>query len=50
MGILAWIVLGERVNALQAVGMAVVIGALAVVVRSQSAPSPPTGAVSTCSN
>lgn len=48
--LLAWVVLDERVNALQAVGMAVVIGALAVVVRSQSAPSPPTGAVSTCSN
>ena len=37
--LLAWIVLDERVNALQAVGMAVVIGALAVVVRSQAAPS-----------
>lgn len=34
--LLAWVVLDERVNALQAVGMAVVIGALAVVVRSQS--------------
>ena len=37
--LLAWIVLDERVNALQAVGMAVVIGALAIVVRSQAAPS-----------
>ncbi len=38
--ILAWIVLGEAVNALQAVGMVVVIGSLAVVVRNQSAPTP----------
>lgn len=37
--LLAWVVLDERVNALQALGMAVVIGALAVVVRSQAAPS-----------
>lgn len=48
--LLAWIVLGEPVNALQAVGMAVVIGALAVVVRSQSAPSSPERAVAPCSN
>jgi len=37
--LLAWIVLDERMNVLQAVGMAVVIGALAIVVRSQAAPS-----------
>ena len=41
--LLAWLVLDEAVSALQAIGMAVVIGALAVVVRSQSNPSgPPT--------
>jgi drug/metabolite transporter (DMT)-like permease len=36
--LLAWLVLDEKVSALQAIGMVVVIGALAVVVRSQSAP------------
>jgi drug/metabolite transporter (DMT)-like permease len=36
--LLAWIVLGETVTAAQAVAMAVVIGALAVVVRNQSTP------------
>jgi drug/metabolite transporter (DMT)-like permease len=35
--LLAWIVLGETVTAAQTVAMAVVIGALAVVVRNQSA-------------
>ncbi len=35
--LLAWVVLGEAVTAVQAVAMAVVIGALAVVVRNQSA-------------
>jgi probable blue pigment (indigoidine) exporter len=39
--LLAWLVLDESVNALQALGMAVVIGALAVVVRSQSTPPAP---------
>jgi drug/metabolite transporter (DMT)-like permease len=38
--LLAWIVLGETVTAAQAVAMAVVIGALAVVVRNQSQPVP----------
>ena len=38
--LLAWVVLGETVTATQAVAMAVVIGALAVVVRNQSAPAP----------
>jgi drug/metabolite transporter (DMT)-like permease len=38
--LLAWIVLGETVTAAQAVAMAVVIGALAIVVRNQSAPAP----------
>lgn len=38
--LLAWIVLGETVTVAQAVAMAVVIGALAVVVRNQSAPAP----------
>ena len=38
--LLAWIVLDETVTALQAAAMAVVIGALAVVVRNQSAPQP----------
>ena len=38
--VLAWIVLDETVTATQAVAMAVVIGALAVVVRNQSAPAP----------
>jgi len=37
--LLAWIVLGETVTAAQAAAMAVVIGALAVVVRNQSAPA-----------
>ena len=36
--LLAWIVLDETINAAQAVAMAVVIGALAVVVRNQSTP------------
>ncbi len=38
--LLAWLVLGEAVTALQGVAMAVVIGALAVVVRNQSQPAP----------
>ncbi len=38
--LLAWLVLGEAVTAIQAVAMAVVIGALAVVVRNQSQPAP----------
>ena len=38
--LLAWIVLGETVTVAQAVAMTVVIGALAVVVRNQSAPAP----------
>jgi drug/metabolite transporter (DMT)-like permease len=38
--LLAWIVLGEAVTVLQGVAMAVVIGALAVVVRNQSQPAP----------
>ena len=38
--LLAWIVLDETVTVAQAVAMAVVIGALAVVVRNQSAPAP----------
>jgi drug/metabolite transporter (DMT)-like permease len=33
---LAWIVLGEALNALQVLGMVVVIGALAVIVRAQN--------------
>ncbi len=39
--LLAWIVLDETVTVAQAVAMAVVIGALAVVVRNQSSPSLP---------
>lgn len=39
--LLAWVVLGESVTAVQGVAMAVVIGALAVVVRNQSQPAPP---------
>ncbi len=38
--LLAWIVLGEAVTAIQGVAMAVVIGALAVVVYNQSAAAP----------
>ena len=38
--LLAWVVLGEAVTVVQAVAMAVVIGALAVVVRNQSQPAP----------
>jgi drug/metabolite transporter (DMT)-like permease len=38
--LLAWVVLGETVTAVQAIAMAVVIGALAVVVRNQSQPAP----------
>jgi drug/metabolite transporter (DMT)-like permease len=45
--LLAWLVLDEAVSALQAVGMVVVIGALAVVVRSQSTPVPVDAAVPT---
>ncbi len=45
--LLAWIVLDETVTALQAVAMAVVIGALAVVVRNQSQPTAATAAVDT---
>ncbi len=51
--LLAWVVLDESVSALQAVGMAIVIGALAVVVRGQSKPIPATEATTTlpaCSN
>ncbi len=45
--LLAWLVLDEAVSALQAVGMVIVIGALAVVVRSQSAPPPADATVPT---
>jgi drug/metabolite transporter (DMT)-like permease len=45
--LLAWLVLDEAVSALQALGMVVVIGALAVVVRSQSTPVPADAAVPT---
>ncbi len=38
--LLAWVVLGEAVTAVQGGAMAVVIGALAVVVRNQSQPTP----------
>ena len=38
--LLAWLVLDEAVSALQALGMVIVIGALAIVVRSQSTPAP----------
>jgi drug/metabolite transporter (DMT)-like permease len=38
--LLAWVVLGEPVSLVQGVAMAVVIGALAIVVYNQSAPSP----------
>jgi drug/metabolite transporter (DMT)-like permease len=38
--IMAWVFLGEAVSAGQAAAMAVVIGALAVVVHGQSAPAP----------
>jgi drug/metabolite transporter (DMT)-like permease len=38
--LLAWLVLGEAVTVVQGVAMAVVIGALAVVVRNQSQPAP----------
>ena len=38
--LLAWMVLGEAVTAVQGIAMAVVIGALAVVVRNQSQPAP----------
>jgi len=38
--LLAWVVLGEAVTAVQGGAMAVVIGALAVVVRNQSQPAP----------
>ncbi len=38
--LLAWLVLGEAVTAIQGLAMAVVIGALAVVVRNQSQPAP----------
>ena len=38
--LLAWIVLGEAVTVVQGIAMAVVIGALAVVVRNQSQPAP----------
>ena len=45
--LLAWVILGESVTIVQGVAMAVVIGALAVVVRNQSQPVPePAGAVS----
>jgi drug/metabolite transporter (DMT)-like permease len=37
--IMAWVFLGEAVSAGQAAAMAVVIGALAVVVHGQSAPA-----------
>ena len=38
--LLAWVVLGETLTAVQGLAMAVVIGALAVVVRNQSRPAP----------
>jgi drug/metabolite transporter (DMT)-like permease len=38
--IMAWAFLGEAVSATQAAAMAVVIGALAIVVRSQATPAP----------
>jgi drug/metabolite transporter (DMT)-like permease len=38
--LLAWMVLGEAVTVVQGVAMAVVIVALAVVVRNQSQPTP----------
>ncbi len=38
--LLAWMVLGEAVSVVQGIAMAVVIGALAVVVRNQSQPAP----------
>ena len=38
--LLAWVVLDEAVSALQGLGMLVVIGALAIVVRGQSTPVP----------
>jgi drug/metabolite transporter (DMT)-like permease len=38
--LLAWVILGESVTTVQGVAMAVVIGALAVVVRNQSQPTP----------
>ncbi len=40
--LLAWLVLGEAVTVVQGIAMAVVIGALAVVVRNQSQPAPAT--------
>ncbi len=45
--LLAWLVLDEAVSVLQAVGMVVVIGALAIVVRSQSTPVPADATVPT---
>jgi drug/metabolite transporter (DMT)-like permease len=38
--LMAWVFLGEAVSAVQAVAMAVVIGALAIVVRNQATPAP----------
>jgi drug/metabolite transporter (DMT)-like permease len=38
--LLAWVVLGEAITLVQGVAMAVVIGALAIVVRNQSQPAP----------
>ncbi len=40
--LLAWVVLDEAVTVVQGIAMAVVIGALAVVVRNQSQPAPVT--------
>jgi drug/metabolite transporter (DMT)-like permease len=37
---MAWAFLGEAVSPVQAAAMAVVIGALAIVVRSQATPAP----------
>jgi drug/metabolite transporter (DMT)-like permease len=43
--LLAWVVLGEAVTLVQGIAMAVVIGALAVVVRNQSQPAPVVAAI-----
>jgi drug/metabolite transporter (DMT)-like permease len=48
--LLAWVVLGETVTLVQGVAMAVVIGALAVVVRNQSQPAPAAPAPATATN
>jgi drug/metabolite transporter (DMT)-like permease len=43
--LLAWVVLDETVSALQGLGMLVVIGALAIVVRSQASAAPSAPAI-----